>query len=59
MFGETVKFNISILETRYRPNGKPTDFPVITYRYKSVEILAVGIAAGGTKKGSPVCSHSR
>ena len=54
MLSETVEFNVSVLETCQRANGKTTAFPVITCHSKSVEILAVGVAAGGTEEGSPV-----
>src|SRR5215469_13108755 len=53
MLSETVQFNVSVLVTRQRANGKSTAFPVITCRNKSVEIAAIGVAAGSTEKRSP------
>ena len=38
MLSETIEFNVSVLETRERANGKTTAFPVITCRNESVEI---------------------
>src|SRR5439155_1128939 len=54
MLSETVEFNVSVLETRKRANRKTTVFPVITCLNESIEILAVGVAAGGAEKGSSV-----
>ena len=54
MLSETVELNIGVLETRKRANGKTTAFPVITCQSESIEIPALGVAAGGTEKGSPV-----
>src|SRR5437016_9185189 len=54
MLSETVEFNISILVARSGPNGKTAFFPFITCRNERVEIVTVGVAAGGTKKSIPV-----
>ena len=54
MLSKAIEFNIGVLIAHGGPNGKTTAFPVITCRNESVEIAAIGVAAGGTEKGSPV-----
>src|SRR5262249_46878917 len=54
MLSETVEFNVGVLVAHGRPNGKSAFLPLITCCNESVEILAVGVTAGGTEKGSPV-----